>query len=234
MPRMSGLEVAKAIADFGWTTKIILLSSHIDKSVAAAPNIAAFTAKPIRRASLVHMICSVLSPAGAGAVRVPSPPRALRVGTSPNRPRVLLAEDNETNRTVITQLLMQGSCDVVEATNGAEAVELLTDDIDLVLLDVHMPVMDGLQAAYGGPPFPTLAPRLTCILQEADPGAESAAAGGLPHRRHHPPDANQVQRGRRPPCPAQARAPQPPVRGAIVHTAAPGPGRHHPQGGGPT
>ncbi len=61
--------------------------------------------------------------------------------------RVLLTDDNATNRQVIKLFLAPHGCDLVEATNGKEALDRLSSQpFDIVLLDVHMPVMDGKEA----------------------------------------------------------------------------------------
>lgn len=61
--------------------------------------------------------------------------------------RVLVVEDNGTNRMVLQHKLGKQSYDVVCAENGQAALRLLTDvDFDVVLMDVSMPVMDGLEA----------------------------------------------------------------------------------------
>ena len=58
--------------------------------------------------------------------------------------RVLLTDDNAINRQVIKLFLANQACEIFEATNGKEALDKLAqDDFDIVLLDVHMPVMDG-------------------------------------------------------------------------------------------
>jgi PAS domain S-box-containing protein len=58
--------------------------------------------------------------------------------------RVLLTDDNAINRQVIKLFLAPQGCDIVEATNGKEALDLLAQhEFDIVLLDIHMPVMDG-------------------------------------------------------------------------------------------
>ena len=60
---------------------------------------------------------------------------------------VLVVEDNEVNRMIATQTLQSLGIDVVEATDGAQAVELLNRRrVDLVLMDCQMPVMDGYAA----------------------------------------------------------------------------------------
>ena len=61
--------------------------------------------------------------------------------------RILLADDNLVNRQVIKMLLSPLGVTISEATNGLEALQKLAmEPFDLVLLDVHMPVMDGCQA----------------------------------------------------------------------------------------
>ncbi|MBK8324442.1 MAG: response regulator [Betaproteobacteria bacterium] len=59
---------------------------------------------------------------------------------------ILLAEDDETNQEVALALLEGTGIRVVVANDGREAIEKLSEDIDLILMDVNMPVMDGLAA----------------------------------------------------------------------------------------
>jgi PAS domain S-box-containing protein len=61
--------------------------------------------------------------------------------------RVLLTDDNAINRQVIKLFLAPQGCEIQEATNGKEALDkIATQPFDIVLLDVHMPVMDGKEA----------------------------------------------------------------------------------------
>ncbi len=60
MPKMSGLEVARAIASRGLTPKIIVLASMVDANVARDPNILAVCSKPLRRGQVLQTIVSVL------------------------------------------------------------------------------------------------------------------------------------------------------------------------------
>ena len=61
--------------------------------------------------------------------------------------RVLMVEDNETNCLILEQILATLGCSVRGVVNGAEAVAVLEHEaFDLVLMDVQMPVMDGLTA----------------------------------------------------------------------------------------
>lgn len=63
-------------------------------------------------------------------------------------PRVLLVEDHPANRLIARRLLLRLGCDVVEAADGVEAVERFSPErFDLVLMDLHMPRMDGFEAS---------------------------------------------------------------------------------------
>ena len=93
---------------------------------------------------------------------LPSPGVALKPSTSvpasaPLRPldrtvRVLLAEDNRANQLALTRLMQSEGCLVVAAMNGEEALEAIKQShasgvlFDLVFMDMHMPIMDGLTA----------------------------------------------------------------------------------------
>lgn len=62
--------------------------------------------------------------------------------------RILLAEDNEDNQRLISLLIRRAGIEVILASNGEEAVEkALNEPVDLVLMDIQMPIMGGLDAA---------------------------------------------------------------------------------------
>ena len=87
--------------------------------------------------------------------------------TSPLSGTVLVVEDNEVNRMIARQVLISLGVEVIEASDGAEALEVLEDrSVDLVLMDCQMPVMDGYvatrairerEARRGGPRLPIVA-----------------------------------------------------------------------------
>jgi CheY-like chemotaxis protein len=83
-----------------------------------------------------------LTPAEAVTGSEPVP-----VADAPDRPlRVLLADDHPTNRKVV-ELMLDGLAEVVSVENGAEALMAIgTGPFDVVLMDMQMPVMDGLEA----------------------------------------------------------------------------------------
>ncbi|MEZ5916189.1 MAG: ATP-binding protein [Parvularculaceae bacterium] len=103
---------------------------------------------------------SVTSQPGAGSTFTMSFPAtlcadegALAPGTFPQqalqtqRPRILLVEDNAVNRQVAQALLASVTTDIEIAENGAQALDMLASQkFDLVLMDIQMPVMDGLTA----------------------------------------------------------------------------------------
>lgn len=64
--------------------------------------------------------------------------------------RILLAEDNELNMEIAEFVLESAGANVIKAFNGKEALEIFKEsklgEIDIILMDVMMPVMDGLEA----------------------------------------------------------------------------------------
>ena len=64
---------------------------------------------------------------------------------APRKPRILVIEDHELARRALTALLLTMGYDVVEATNGREALMTLATEAppDVILLDLVMPIMDG-------------------------------------------------------------------------------------------
>ncbi len=82
------------------------------------------------------------APAEAGDAQEDAP----QDDTSIRQRRVLLVDDNPVNRQVAAIFLKELECDVVEAREGSEALErLAAGRFDLVLLDLHMPGMDGME-----------------------------------------------------------------------------------------
>ncbi|HBB68357.1 MAG TPA: hypothetical protein DEF68_09895 [Elusimicrobia bacterium] len=61
--------------------------------------------------------------------------------------KILIADDDHEMLKILTGLLEQAGYKVIEAENGLEAVELAKKELpSLIMLDIHMPVMDGLTA----------------------------------------------------------------------------------------
>jgi two-component system sensor histidine kinase/response regulator len=109
--------------------------------------ISSYLIKPVRR--------SELRAAVVNAVKVPGqerePQRAGKMGPrlTPEslRCRVLLAEDNAVNQRLAARILEKGGHSVLIAGTGKEAIEILErESVDVVLMDVQMPEMDGFEA----------------------------------------------------------------------------------------
>jgi len=112
----------------------------------ADPALDAFLVRPITESSLIDAISGVFGAKQASPVSeerdTPSQSAAALKGK-----RVLLVEDNEMNRDLAVELLADLGVVVTTAVNGRDGVNcVLTEPIDLVLMDIQMPVMDGLTA----------------------------------------------------------------------------------------
>lgn len=111
---------------------------------ARAMGVEHYILKPVRRRSLAERIELAR---GGGAVAMEEPAERAQ-----NRPlaglRVLLAEDNPINALLARTLLTREGCVVSAVQDGQEAVDAAAvDAYDLILLDIRMPRLDGLQAA---------------------------------------------------------------------------------------
>lgn len=110
--------------------------------------------------------------------------------------RVLLAEDNEIGQMVAVSLLRKAGIEVDVVGNGAEAVEAaLRRDFDLVLMDVRMPVMDGLEAtrrirAATGPKARVPVIAMTAHAMRGD--REACLAAGMDDHVDKPVDARRL------------------------------------------
>ena len=152
MPGMDGTELARLIkADETLNdTRLVLLSSLGQRGDARKMEeigFAAYLTKPARQSELFGCLSVVL--AGSTAAQQVKPIvtrhtiRELRRGVV----RILLAEDNIVNQQVAVSMLKKLGLRADPVANGAEAVKVLeTLPYDLVLMDVQMPVMDGMQA----------------------------------------------------------------------------------------
>jgi GAF domain-containing protein/CheY-like chemotaxis protein len=155
MPELDGLELAARAADAHKkrTTPIVILSSVgvADRDGADAAHVAAWLAKPVKPSALHDALATVLL--GASAARPAAQPQAAgRDGTGQalgeRHPlRILLAEDNPVNQKLALRLLRQIAYDADVAGDGLEAIAALErDGYDVVLMDVQMPELDGLEA----------------------------------------------------------------------------------------
>jgi two-component system sensor histidine kinase/response regulator len=107
--------------------------------------IAAYLIKPVLQSDLLETMLRVLGPRPGAAEPMQLITRhTLREGRTPLR--VLLAEDNQVNQRLAVRLLEKEGHSVVVAGDGVKALEALeTHQFDLILMDVQMPLMDGVE-----------------------------------------------------------------------------------------
>jgi CheY-like chemotaxis protein len=137
-------------------TPLILLTSmdkHGATSNLARAGFAAYMTKPVRGAELRACIERVLeqqvdATTGRHQKLVTRSSLATDQGQGQYRGRVLVVEDNVVNQQVARRFLQRLGCEVLVAENGKKGVEeFFQNQYGLVLMDVQMPVMDGLAAA---------------------------------------------------------------------------------------
>jgi PAS domain S-box-containing protein len=148
MPGIDGLEFTRQVraTAAGMTLPVVLLTALGRKAAAAADGLfAAVLAKPIKATQFLHAMVRALDP--ALEVRPVAPPAALPTPRALTAARVLLVEDNPVNQRVARALLEKMGLAADLAGHGREAIEsVLRQSYDFVFMDVHMPVLNGLDA----------------------------------------------------------------------------------------
>lgn len=141
MPALEGTELAARLrARPGWHDVPLVLLTSLGERVSAPDEMRLVQlTKPVKAAALRSTVARAL-----GARTVPAPD----ADTTVMRPlRILLAEDNPVNQQVAMLMLRRLGQEPVVVSHGREALDAVrAERFDLVLMDVHMPVMDGLEA----------------------------------------------------------------------------------------
>jgi CheY-like chemotaxis protein len=107
----------------------------------------AILAKPLRQSSLFDTLMTLLAHDAAPRAAAPAKPVMDKEMATRHPLRILLAEDNVVNQKLALRLLQQMGYRADLASNGIEAVECCErQPYDVVLMDVQMPEMDGLEA----------------------------------------------------------------------------------------
>ena len=148
MPGMDGIQAANQImSDTRGKQPHILMVSAYDREdaidAARTITISDFLEKPVSRSTLMDSLYTVMGNQLLPENRFDSELQA------PNLSHVslLLVEDNAINRQVAVEFLMDTGVNIDIAQNGQEAIEMVRNkDFDVVLMDIQMPVMDGLTA----------------------------------------------------------------------------------------
>ena len=148
MPGMDGftlIEAMRADENLADTTVIILTSGDRPNDAARAEKlgVAQRLLKPVKQSELFDAIASALGmevaePGASGQEEAPALARPLKI---------LLAEDSLVNQRLAVGLLERHGHEIIVANNGQEAINALDkQSFDLVLMDVQMPELDGLEA----------------------------------------------------------------------------------------
>ncbi len=153
MPEMDGLMLANAIVEKSLLnpTSVIMLTSGArpnDISDLHSLGVKLHLLKPAKQSEVYDAVVQSLSALGSNmATEVISEPRTHKMAKSSNELRILLAEDNLVNQKLAIGILTKLGHHVTLANNGKEALQQIEKStFDLVLMDVQMPVIDGLAA----------------------------------------------------------------------------------------
>ena len=164
MPEMDGFQLAENIKNKknGIKPTIIMLTSAGQRGDARRCRelgISAYLMKPVKHFDLLDTISETLS-TRQNENENPTLITRYTIEEKRSKMKILLVEDNSVNRKFVTSLLKKRGYIVQEAFNGREAVESFNNqEIDLILMDIQMPEMDGVEA--------------TNAIRELEEGSES-------------------------------------------------------------
>ncbi len=183
MPVMDGPIIARTLAQRlgGRLPPLVLLSSRGADLGAEAPLFARRLVKPVKPTELRDVLVGLLaaSPRNASPAQ-PAGPTMIDPDFARRHPlRILVAEDVAVNRKVILLYLSRLGYHVTAVGDGQEVLEqLATEDPDLILMDMQMPVMDGLECAarIRAQPGRQTRPRIIALTANVLPEHQRAAS----------------------------------------------------------
>lgn len=169
MPELDGFSLIKALQQDGSTQKVatILMASSADrltfKRRCEDLEVAAYLEKPVSGSDLLDSIIT--------ALKGPQYHRESFVQLAPipqQKLRILVVEDTAANQQVVKAILRKRGHEVEIANNGREAVARAAEEnLDVILMDVQMPIMDGLQATQAIRELQSSAARIPIIAMTA-------------------------------------------------------------------
>jgi signal transduction histidine kinase/DNA-binding response OmpR family regulator len=150
MPNLTGPDFLTAARRMPWVTieKCILSSSAamLNRSQVLELGYDDSLPKPVRRSALISAVAQVLG-VGEATPHRPVPNEILPANAAGSHLRVLVVEDNQVNQLLVTTILAKAGMRAEVAANGVEAVQAVhARNFDVILMDMQMPEMDGLEA----------------------------------------------------------------------------------------
>jgi CheY-like chemotaxis protein len=146
---MDGLMLAQQITGKPTTyNPVVLMLSSLEKTIegyqAERRGIIKFLSKPVKLQQLDKMLSSLFS---KQVMEEPVQLKRPTIEKMKQSATILVAEDEPVNMLLISEVLGKMGLHVLQATNGKEAIAMLTDNTpDLIFMDINMPEMDGFSA----------------------------------------------------------------------------------------
>ncbi|MCU1598491.1 MAG: hybrid sensor histidine kinase/response regulator, partial [Glaciihabitans sp.] len=168
MPDMDGIELARAIsADENLRDiSLIMLTStpQMDRAELTAAGVRQWLMKPVRSSEFYDRLMLLM----AGSTPTPLAGVSQRKPVTRTRGLVLVVEDNEVNQLVAREMVAKLGYQVEVVSDGAQAVAAMEGiSYDAILMDCHMPVMDGFDATAAIRSMPGAASRVPIIAMTA-------------------------------------------------------------------
>jgi PAS domain S-box-containing protein len=191
MPGMGGFEAAVEIRRIAWGLPIVMLSSDAkpgDVARRVEAGLSGYAVKPVARTNLLHLVCDAMS-----MRKFPESPPAGSIDHTEKKlvapAKLLVAEDSSDNRLLVQVYLKGSPYQLTFEEDGKAAVEgFAVSDFDLILMDVRMPVMDGLAATRairalervrGAVPVPIIALTANASLEDIEGSREAGCTAHL-------------------------------------------------------
>ncbi len=150
LPGMDAIDLARQIrarADIAKVRLVVLTRRQADIKNARDVGIDACLAKPVRQTMLYECLVNVMAGQAQEASSAPVTAEPASPATEGGRGRILLVEDNLINQQVALGILQIQGYTVTVVNNGREALDAHANGtFDLILMDCHMPEMDGFEA----------------------------------------------------------------------------------------
>ena len=202
MPDMNGIETTKMILNdpgIPKTPTIIMVTAYGREEIrkqAESVNIGVFLVKPVTQSLLFDAIMEAFDKNGGRKSKsIKYGDKNISEIKNIKGTKVLLAEDNEINQQVARELLEKAGLIVTISNNGKEAIkEIEGSEFDLVLMDVQMPEMGGLEATgciRGNPRFSNL-PIVAMTAQAMTGDREKCLEAGMDDYITKPIDVNEL------------------------------------------